>query len=89
MNRHTLLAASCFVLLASSVASAQVGPNLLNNAAKYTDNGGHIRVTVTAIKGGKVRLGITAPAHVIVDRAEIQQRRLEFADADREPCVPG
>jgi len=50
---------------------------------------GHIRVTVTAIKGGKVRLGITAPAHVIVDRAEIQQRRLEFADADREPCVPG
>ena len=50
---------------------------------------GHIRVTVTAIKGGEVRLGITAPAHVIVDRAEIQQRRLEFADADREPCVPG
>ena len=50
---------------------------------------GHIRVTVTAIKGGKVRLGISAPPDVIVDRAEIQQRRLEFADADKVPCVPG
>ena len=41
---------------------------------------GDIRVTVTAVRGEKVRIGITAPPTVRVDRAEIHARRAEFAD---------
>jgi carbon storage regulator len=41
---------------------------------------GGIRVTVVGIKGDKVRLGIEAPDTVRVDRAEIHERRAEFAD---------
>jgi carbon storage regulator len=39
----------------------------------------HIVVQVIGIKGDKVRLGITAPADITVDRDEIHQRRGEFA----------
>ena len=39
---------------------------------------GNIRVIVTAIKGDKVRLGITAPPSVPVDRKEVHERRSEF-----------
>jgi len=41
---------------------------------------GRIRVTVVEIKGNKIRLGITAPPEVPVDRAEIHHRRQEFAE---------
>ena len=44
---------------------------------------GRIRVVITSIKGDKIRVGITAPPDVRVDRAEVHQRRAEFA----EPCV--
>jgi carbon storage regulator len=44
--------------------------------------GGNIRITITQIKGDKVRLGISAPPEVIVDRAEVHQRRREFAEPD-------
>ena len=46
---------------------------------------GNIRITITAIKGGQVRIGIEAPSEVTIDRAEVHQRREEFADrgADR------
>jgi carbon storage regulator len=40
---------------------------------------GRIVVTITAIKGDKVRIGVTAPDNVRVDRAEVHARRLEFA----------
>jgi carbon storage regulator len=40
---------------------------------------GDIRVTVVSIKGDKVRLGVTAPNFVRVDREEIHARRQEFA----------
>lgn len=40
---------------------------------------GGIRITITAIKGEKVRVGVTAPAHVHVDRAKVQRRRQEWA----------
>jgi carbon storage regulator len=43
---------------------------------------GRIRVVITSIKGDKIRVGITAPPDVRVDRAEVHQRRAEFA----EPC---
>jgi carbon storage regulator len=36
---------------------------------------GHIRVTVTAVKGDAVRLGISAPPSVRVDREEVHERR--------------
>jgi carbon storage regulator len=37
----------------------------------------NITVTIVAIEGNKVRVGITAPRSCRVDRAEIHQRRLE------------
>jgi carbon storage regulator len=40
---------------------------------------GNISVTVVAVKGNKVRLGIDAPDHVRVDRQEVHERRAEFA----------
>ena len=39
----------------------------------------HIQVTVVGIQGDKVRLGVTAPPDVRVDRQEVHQRRAEFA----------
>lgn len=41
--------------------------------------GGEICVTVVAVQGDRVRLGIEAPRSVSVDRAEVHERRLEFA----------
>jgi carbon storage regulator len=48
--------------------------------------GSGIRVTVLGVQGNRVRLGITAPPSVAVDRAEVRQRRAEFTDA---PFVVG
>jgi carbon storage regulator len=44
---------------------------------------GVISVTVVAIQGDKVRLGISAPPSVRVDRAEVHERRLASS-----PAVP-
>jgi carbon storage regulator len=41
--------------------------------------GGNIRVKVVLVKGDKVRLGISAPDSVPVDRQEIHERRAEFS----------
>jgi len=46
--------------------------------------GGEIRVTVVSAAGDKVRLGITAPDHIRVDRQEIHERRTEAADLDHQ-----
>ncbi len=46
--------------------------------------GGEIRVTVVSAAGDKVRLGITAPDHIRVDRQEIHERRTETADLDHQ-----
>ena len=44
---------------------------------------GNIRVKVVAVKGDKVRLGISAPPSVTVDRKEVHDRRMEFtSDCD-------
>ena len=39
---------------------------------------GNIRIVVTSIKGDRVRLGISAPPAVQVDRKEVHDRRAEF-----------
>jgi carbon storage regulator len=36
--------------------------------------GGNIRLTVTAVGDGRVKVGITAPKHVRVDRSEVAAR---------------
>jgi len=60
------------------VLSRRVGEEIVIN-----DN---IRVTVVAVKGDRVRLGIVAPRQVTVDRSEVHDRRMQFApiggDAD-------
>ena len=54
------------------VLSRRVGEEIIIN-----DN---IRVTVVAVKGDRVRLGIVAPRDVNVDRSEVHERRLQFAE---------
>ena len=51
---------------------------------------GGIRVTVVAIKGDKIRLGIEAPESVRVDRAEVHERRVDLIDGPLylEPSQP-
>lgn len=44
--------------------------------------GSNIRITVVAVKGEKVRIGISAPKDVTVDRQEIHDKRQEWTDSD-------
>jgi carbon storage regulator len=41
---------------------------------------GCIRVRILAVKGNQIRIGITAPPEVRVDREEVFRRFLEFAE---------
>jgi carbon storage regulator len=50
---------------------------------------GDIRVVVVSIKGDKVRLGVTAPDFVRVDREEIHARRqVQAATSDQFESAP-
>ena len=40
---------------------------------------GNIRITVAAVQGERVRIGITAPPEISVDREEVHRRRTRFA----------
>jgi carbon storage regulator len=40
---------------------------------------GRIRITIVSVKGDRVRIGISAPPEVRVDREEVHQRVREFA----------
>jgi carbon storage regulator len=44
--------------------------------------GGDIRLTITAVGDGRIKIGITAPAHVRVDRAEVAERIRQFAQGE-------
>jgi carbon storage regulator len=57
------------------VLTRKVGEQLIIN-----DN---IIVTVVAIEGNKIRLGVTAPRYIPVDRGEIHERKLE-----EQACEP-
>lgn len=48
---------------------------------------GDIQVTVVALQGGKIRLGIEAPDWVTVDRQEVHARRAEFLEEREEEAV--
>jgi carbon storage regulator len=39
---------------------------------------GRIRITIVAVKGDRVRIGVSAPPEVRVDRQEVHQRVREF-----------
>jgi carbon storage regulator len=41
---------------------------------------GDIQITVVAVQGDRVRLGITAPKDTLVDRQEVHERRSEFSN---------
>jgi carbon storage regulator len=40
--------------------------------------GDNIRITVVAMRGDQVRLGIEAPKSVTIDRSEVHERRMQF-----------
>lgn len=46
---------------------------------------GNIRVTIVEVRGNKVRLGVTAPPNVTVDRKEIHELRNEFVELPLKP----
>jgi carbon storage regulator len=49
-----------------------------------------IRITIVAVYGDKIRLGITAPTSVRVDREEVHERRREFQGRlRRSQSTPG
>jgi carbon storage regulator len=49
---------------------------------------GGIIVTLVAVKGNRVRLGITAPPSVCVDRREVHERRAAFALEEEDLIAP-
>ena len=51
--------------------------------------GDSIRLTVLAAQGNKVRLGVTAPGSVRVDRQEVYDRRKQFAAESTLPLKMG
>jgi carbon storage regulator len=53
------------------VLSRRIGEQIVIN--------GNIHVTVVAVQGNKVRLGVAAPPTVGIDRQEISERRREWA----------
>ncbi len=59
------------------VLSRRVGEEII-----ISDN---IRVTVVAVQGDRVRIGVTAPRSVRVDRKEIRDRRTEMPVVVTEP----
>lgn len=51
---------------------------------------GGIRITVVGLRGGRVRIGVTAPPSVSVDRQEVHQRRAQFLAPSADPVpAPG
>ncbi len=47
--------------------------------------GDAIRITLVAVRGNTVRLGIAAPKEVAVDRQEVHERRMQSASEEADP----
>jgi len=41
---------------------------------------GEVEVTIVAVQGDRVRVGVTAPKDVLVDRQEVHRRRSQFPE---------
>ena len=48
----------------------------------------NITVTILAINGNQVRLGINAPKHIVVDRSEVHARKLRELTAPAHSVNP-
>jgi carbon storage regulator len=46
--------------------------------------GNDVFITILGIKGDKVRLGVTAPKHVAVDREEVLKAKLAKAETKKD-----
>ena len=47
--------------------------------------GGNVVITVVGFSGNQIRLGITAPPNVVIDREEVHQRKLAEHGTDISP----
>ena len=46
----------------------------------------NIRITVVAVQGNKVRIGVAAPEDVRVDRQEVHARRVQLSQGGSNLC---
>lgn len=51
--------------------------------------GDEVTVTVLGVVGNQVRFGIEAPRHIVIDRAEIHERKKRAAQANESPGNTG
>jgi carbon storage regulator len=51
--------------------------------------GDEVTVTVLGVVGNQVRFGIEAPRHIVIDRAEIHERKKRAALANGNPTANG
>ena len=62
---------------------------LTRRAGETLRIGDNVEVTVMAINGSQVRIGIKAPRHVIVDREEIAERKRRDRELPVSQIDPG
>jgi len=48
---------------------------------------GRIRISIIGLKGDRVKIGITAPPEVPVDRAEIHKKRQEWTGVEADAII--
>lgn len=48
--------------------------------------GGNVVITVVGFSGNQIRLGITAPQNVVIDREEVHQRKMAENVTDISPA---
>jgi carbon storage regulator len=70
-NDHTLCVC-CFVMFVSRRKDMLVLTRTLSESIVID---GAVRVTVLGVKGNKVRIGVTAPDWIRIDRQEVAERR--------------
>jgi carbon storage regulator len=51
--------------------------------------GGNVVITVVGFSGNQIRLGITAPQSVVIDREEVHQRKMAEHVIDISPVPSG